>query len=40
MQQSLSQSDARRIEQAMELIKDVEYIDDNEKGALSFYYSK
>jgi len=39
MQQSLSQSDARRIEQAMELIKDVEYIDDNEKGALSFYYS-
>jgi len=39
MQQSLFQSDARRIELAMELIKDVNYIDDNDKGALSFYYS-
>jgi hypothetical protein len=39
MQQSLFQSDARRIELAMELIKEADYIDDNDKGALSFYYS-
>jgi hypothetical protein len=39
MQQSLSQSDARRIESAMELIKNADYIDDDDKGPLSFYYS-
>jgi hypothetical protein len=39
MQQSLFQSDARRIELAMELIKNADNIDDNERGALSFYYS-
>jgi hypothetical protein len=39
MQQSLFQSDARRIELAMKLIKNADNIDDNERGALSFYYS-
>jgi hypothetical protein len=39
MQQSLYQSDAWQIELAMELIKNADNIDDNEQGALSFYYS-
>jgi hypothetical protein len=39
MQQSLSRSDARRIESAMELIKNADYIDDDDKGPLLFYYS-
>jgi hypothetical protein len=39
MQQSLFQSDAWQIELAMELIKNTDHIDDNNKGALSFYYS-
>jgi hypothetical protein len=39
MQQSLSQLDVRQIESVMELIKNADYIDDNNKGPLSFYYS-
>ena len=39
MQQSLFQFDAQQIEVAMELIKEAEYFDDDEKGILSFYYS-
>ena len=39
MQQSLSQLDASQIESVMKLIKNVDYIDDNDKGPLSFYYS-
>ena len=39
MQQSLSQLDASWIELAMELMKNADYIDDNDKGHLLFYYS-